>query len=112
MGQIVEDYVLTKGKAPQQLIIFPIPSYCVESGKQEPGDYSFYQIDQNGKIVTRTENSGYYFLQAFIFQIEGEEEKPMEEIISLAKSYFDEMYINIETYKGEQFNNWSKANEK
>lgn len=83
----------------------------VGSVKQEPGDYFFYQIDQNGEIITRTENSGYHFVKAFIFQIEGEEEKAMEEIISIATSYLDEMYINIETYKGERFNNWSKTRE-
>ena len=83
----------------------------VEAVKQVPGDYFFYQIDQHGEIVTRTENSGYYFTRAFIFQVKGEEEKAMEEIISIATAYFDEMYINIETYKGERFNNWSKAHE-
>lgn len=74
--------------------------------KQTPGDYYYYEIDNKGDIVTETENSGYYFVKAFIFQFDGNEELFKKEIKDLAKTYFDDMYISINTYKGEYIYNW------
>ncbi|MGV8092283.1 MAG: hypothetical protein AB2L24_10515 [Mangrovibacterium sp.] len=79
----------------------------VAFNKQVPGKYFYYEIDQNGEIVTNTENSGYHFVKAFIFQYTGDdEEKFKEEIDFLVTPYFDDMYINVETYKGERIYNW------
>ncbi len=74
--------------------------------KQTPGDYHYYQIDQEGQIVVNRENSGYWFLESFIFSFDGFEEDFNENILSLSKEYFPDLYININTFKGEQIFNW------
>lgn len=76
--------------------------------KQNPGHYFYYEIDQNGDIVTNTENSGYYFMKASIFQYNGDEVGFKQQIKELAVPYYDDMSINVQTYKGEQINNWTK----
>lgn len=79
----------------------------VAFNKQVPGEYFYYEINQNGDIVTNTENSGYHFVKAFIFQYTGnDEDKLKKEIDQLAAPYFDDLYINVETYKGERIYNW------
>ena len=76
--------------------------------KQTPGHYFHYEIDKNGDIVEDIENSGYYFLKCFIFQYTGDEDLFKKEIKELAATYFDDMDIRIETYKGEDICNWIK----
>ncbi|MFT3904309.1 MAG: hypothetical protein QM727_14135 [Niabella sp.] len=78
-----------------------------EFAKQTPGYYFFYEIGNDGNIVTNTEMSGYYFSKKFIFQFTGDEEVFKRRLKELSKTYFDDMYINIETYKGEQIYNWN-----
>ena len=77
--------------------------------KQVPGHYFYYEIDKNGEIVGNAENSGSYFLKAFIFQHTGDEELFKKRIKEIATTYFDDMYINIETCKGERIVNWSRV---
>lgn len=78
-----------------------------EFNKQSPGHHFYYEIDNNGDIITNTENSGYYFMKAFIFQYTGDEASFKQKIKELGATYFDDMYINIETYKGERIYNWN-----
>lgn len=78
----------------------------VEFNKQEPGDYFYYEIDKKGNIITETENSGYYFVKAIVFQYTGNEELFKKQLKELGKTYFDDMYISIYTYKGEHIYNW------
>ncbi|MGC4233163.1 MAG: hypothetical protein QM594_09300 [Niabella sp.] len=75
--------------------------------KQTPGHYFFYEIDKNGNIVTHTETSGYHFSKKFIFQFTGDEASFKSQIKQLAKTYFGDMNISIETYKGEHIYNWN-----
>jgi hypothetical protein len=76
--------------------------------KQTPGHYFYYEIDQNGEIITNTENSGYYFVKAFIFQYNGNESELNDLIMIDGKNYKADLSINMETFKGEQVNNWSE----
>ena len=80
----------------------------VDFSYQKPGHYFYYEIDENGEIVENIENSGYYFLKGFIFQYTGDEDLFKKEIKELAVTYYDDMYINIETYKGERIYNWGE----
>ncbi len=74
--------------------------------KQNPGDYFYYEIDKNGDIITETENSGYHFVKAIVFNYTGDEESFKKQLKELSKTYFDDMYISIYTYKGEHIYNW------
>lgn len=78
-----------------------------EFSKQKPGHYFYYEIDINGDIITNTENSGYYFKKAFIFQFDGDESELKSLIRNDGKNYKTELSINVESYKGEQINNWT-----
>ncbi|WP_158858601.1 hypothetical protein [Lunatibacter salilacus] len=73
---------------------------------QSPGHYFYYEIDDSGEIFAEVENSGYYFLEKFIFQYDGDEEKLKELVQVKGKEYHEALYISIGTYKGEHFNNW------
>ena len=75
--------------------------------KQTPGHYFYYEIDQNGDIITNTENSGYYFVKAFIFQFDGNESELKDHISIEGKTYKADLSINVETFRGERINNWS-----
>lgn len=74
--------------------------------KQVPGDYHYYQIDDDGEIVVNKENSGYWFVEGFIFSFEGNEEEFKQNVLSISKEYYPDLYINIETFKGERIYNW------
>lgn len=76
--------------------------------KQIPGHYFYYEIDQNGDIITNTENSGYYFVKAFIFQFDGDESELKDVIKIDGKAYKVDLSINVETFKGERVNNWTE----
>ncbi|MFN7600658.1 MAG: hypothetical protein ACK5R0_04590, partial [Bacteroidota bacterium] len=76
--------------------------------KQTPGHYFYYEIDQNGDIITNTENSGYYFVKAFIFQFDGDESELKDVIKIDGKAYKVDLSINVETFKGERVNNWTE----
>lgn len=76
-------------------------------GKQNQGHYVYYEIDKNGDIINNAENSGSSFAKAFIFQYTGDEELLKEQLKEIATAYFDDnMYIYINTYKGERIINW------
>lgn len=79
-----------------------------EFNKQTPGHYFYYEIDQNGDVITNTENSGYYFVKAFIFQFDGNESELKDVIKIDGKAYKTDLSINVETFKGERINNWSE----
>lgn len=85
-----------------------VAEFGADFNKQTPGQYVFYEIDEHGSIVTKSENSGYHFMKAFVFQYDGDEELFKKNIKELGATYFDEMYINMETYKGERVNNWEQ----
>lgn len=74
--------------------------------KQIPGDYHYYQIDDNGEIVVNRENSGYWFVEGFIFRFQGNEVAFKENVLSLSREYFPDLYINIATFRGETIFNW------
>lgn len=74
--------------------------------KQPPGDYSYYEIDNKGDIITPVSDVKDYFLKYFIFNYTGNEEDFKKKLAELGKTYFDEMYIRVETYKGEFIGNW------
>jgi hypothetical protein len=74
--------------------------------KQTPGHYFYYEIDNGGEIITNTENSGYYFVRAFIFQYDGDESALKDLIQVDGKNYKNDLSIYAETYKGEQIYNW------
>lgn len=76
--------------------------------KQKPGNYFYYSIDNKGDIVTNNENSGYHYTKAFIFQFNGDEVEFKKKVKTIASLYFDDLYIYMETYKGETINNWTK----
>jgi hypothetical protein len=76
--------------------------------KQTPGHYFYYEIDENGDIVTDMQNSGYYFVKAFIFQFDGDESELKNFIRIDGKPYKADLSINVETFKGEQVNNWTE----
>jgi len=76
--------------------------------KQKSGNYFYYSIDNKGDIVTNNENSGYHYSKAFAFQFNGDEIEFKKKVKTIASSYFDDLYIYIETYKGETINNWTK----
>lgn len=75
--------------------------------KQAPGHYFYYEIDDSGDIAANANASGYYFLTAFIFQFDGDEAAFDNLILLEGKNYKEDLYINVETYKGEHINNWS-----
>jgi hypothetical protein len=75
--------------------------------RQTPGQYVYYEIDSNGEIVTNTENSGYYFSKAIIFQFNGNESELRDVITVDGGAYKNELSINMTTFRGEQINNWS-----
>lgn len=74
--------------------------------KQSPGHYFYYEIDNSGDIVSDVENSGYYFMKSFIFQFDGDETALKNLIEVEAKEYKTDLSMNVQTYKGEQINNW------
>lgn len=74
--------------------------------KQVVGDYHYYQIDDDGEIVVNRENSGYWFVEGFIFRFEGNEEEFKENALSMSREYFPDLYVNIETFRGERIYNW------
>ena len=74
--------------------------------KQTPGHYFYYQIDNNGDVMADAANSGYYFMKAFVFQYTGDDAAFAAALKQLAKTYFDDMYINIQNDKGGHIYNW------
>jgi len=76
--------------------------------KQQPGHYFYYEIDESGEIVANTENSGYYFMKAFIFQYDGDESALKAFITTDAKQYGSQLSIYLTSFRGESVNNWSK----
>jgi hypothetical protein len=74
--------------------------------KQTPGNYFYYDINSAGDIVSNVESSGYYFLKAFIFQYDGDESALKNLIEVDGKNYKKDLSISVQTYKGEQINNW------
>jgi hypothetical protein len=74
--------------------------------KQSPGHYFYYEINNSGAIVNNVENSGYYFMKTFIFQFDGNETELKNLIQIDGKDYKTDLSINVQTYKGEQINNW------
>lgn len=78
----------------------------VEFGKQTPGHYFYYEIDDSGEIIATAENSGYHFIKGFIFQYSGDETALRDLVQIDGKTYRDDLSISVSTYKGEQFYNW------
>jgi hypothetical protein len=76
--------------------------------KQKPGHYFYYEIDNKGEIISNKENSGYHYVSAFVFQFNGNESDFKEKVKKIASSYFDDLYIYINSSKGETINNWTK----
>lgn len=75
--------------------------------KQRPGHYVYYEIDDFGDIVANAEGSGHYFLKRYIFQYHGDEAALRDLIRTDGRDLRGEMYILLETYRGERINNWS-----
>lgn len=75
--------------------------------KQAPGHYYYYEIDQNGDIVADVENSGYYFMKAFIFSFDGDESDLKALVAEEGGKYKSELTINMQTFRGESLNNWA-----
>lgn len=76
--------------------------------KQKPGHYFYYEINNKGEIISNKENSGYHYVSAFVFQFNGNESYFKEKVKRIANSYFDDLYIYINSSKGETINNWTK----
>lgn len=76
--------------------------------KQEPGHYFYYEIDENGDIISDAQGHGSRFVQAFVFQHYGDEEEFREEFRALALPYHRDMSIYMETYRGKTVNNWTR----
>lgn len=74
--------------------------------KKIPGDYHYFEIDEDGEIVVNRENSGYWFVEGFIFRYAGEEDVFKENVLSLSREYFPDLYINVQTFRGESIYNW------
>lgn len=73
---------------------------------QIPGDYSFFEINEEGEIIP-TENSGYQFVKYFIFQYDGKNKETFkDEIDLLSTSYSEDMIIKFENYEGDRIYNW------
>ena len=74
--------------------------------KQVPGDYVYYKIDDSGNIQ-RPENDSYGYSRFIIFQFSGDE-TALKELIWYGERFNKGMYhINLNSYEGEQINNWS-----
>jgi hypothetical protein len=74
--------------------------------KQPPGDYVYYKIDETGNIH-RPEVDSYGNSRFIIFQFNGDE-TALKELIWYGERFNKGMYhINLNTYQGEQINNWS-----
>lgn len=75
--------------------------------KQSVGVYTHYRIDNSGQLVFDVKNSGYYYGKGLIFQYNGDELE-LQNLIQIDGKELkkDDIYINLNTFKGDRFFNW------
>lgn len=68
-------------------------------------NYEFL-INQTISSTPSISFASFWFVEGFIFSFEGNEEEFKQNVLSMSREYFPDLYINIETFKGERIYNW------
>lgn len=100
-------YNLPEYEAKMQEYLYKVSQLGAKYNKHLPGDYYYFQIDRDGKIVQPGENAGFKYGQNFIFQFPGDDTQFREDLKALAKSYSPYLLVRIYDYQGGIFDNWS-----
>lgn len=69
------------------------------------GDYGYFTISDSN--IQPPTFHGYYFMEAIIFEFDGNEEQLDNTIIKFAETYQDELSINIVNYQGKEISIWN-----
>ena len=89
-----------------QSFITELTNAGAEKKSYNPGFYNEFNIDNTGDIVQPGDNSGYWFIQSFIYHYTGDVEDIARLVQRYAHDYGEDMSIGIYTNKGEGILSW------